>query len=425
MGRWTAEYSDDVMTMKVKNIIIGAIKRSKLEGLGSTISYEAFAEELDEGDSFTTTLLEMLVKEITDRRKRQSAADRRLISERTAQSLRILATSSRVYHDRPAARHRSRINLMEQYASQEDWDADPTRPDLVDDDEIDDALSENNPGLEGARINSNLYDVYRPYNFARRGFPFISPPRSAGNRDVDRPSDGALQPEYHIGANIPRSSSNIGTSSGATSFARGSNATSLTRQPSIRRPTRSRTTDFNDFASRRRSSHRQHSLQESEHLMFDPLNADTLRRSPVQDELVSQGPPFADMTRDRPTGIAGGEVVDDELPLTESSNAGAPRAWPTPESSTRPTSLLSLSRNLRRSEPVLGRHVAPPRLRRALIFPITPSLVASFMGMKWTSVETLELGSILILAHLQKNRQSVYPPLDRCRRLQSRWNVRW
>ena len=40
----------------------GAIKRSKLEAGEAPITYEAFVEELDEGDSFTATLVEVLVK---------------------------------------------------------------------------------------------------------------------------------------------------------------------------------------------------------------------------------------------------------------------------------------------------------------------------------------------------------------------------
>lgn len=41
----------------------GAIKRAKLERVDEpTITYEAFVEDLDRGDSFTTSLIEVLVK---------------------------------------------------------------------------------------------------------------------------------------------------------------------------------------------------------------------------------------------------------------------------------------------------------------------------------------------------------------------------
>jgi len=40
----------------------GAIKRSRLEKAEATITYEHFVEDLDAGDSFTTSLMEVLVK---------------------------------------------------------------------------------------------------------------------------------------------------------------------------------------------------------------------------------------------------------------------------------------------------------------------------------------------------------------------------
>lgn len=40
----------------------GAIKRMKLEEDGAKITYESFVEDLDEGDSFTTSLVDVLVK---------------------------------------------------------------------------------------------------------------------------------------------------------------------------------------------------------------------------------------------------------------------------------------------------------------------------------------------------------------------------
>lgn len=40
----------------------GAIKRARLEKTDTQITYEAFVEDLDRGDSFTTSLIEILVK---------------------------------------------------------------------------------------------------------------------------------------------------------------------------------------------------------------------------------------------------------------------------------------------------------------------------------------------------------------------------
>lgn len=40
----------------------GAVKRAKLEKGEPIITYEAFVEELDEGDAFTSALIDVLVK---------------------------------------------------------------------------------------------------------------------------------------------------------------------------------------------------------------------------------------------------------------------------------------------------------------------------------------------------------------------------
>ena len=76
----TVGYHDDVLGAKMKSLVYvcpqfvvslskltcnlsaGALKRSKIEKIEPTISYEAFVEELDGGDSFTTSLIDVLVK---------------------------------------------------------------------------------------------------------------------------------------------------------------------------------------------------------------------------------------------------------------------------------------------------------------------------------------------------------------------------
>ena len=76
----TVGYHDDVLGAKMKSLVYvlllflgqssrltfnlsaGALKRSKIEKIEPTITYEAFVEELDGGDSFTTTLIEVLVR---------------------------------------------------------------------------------------------------------------------------------------------------------------------------------------------------------------------------------------------------------------------------------------------------------------------------------------------------------------------------
>ncbi|KAE9409850.1 hypothetical protein BT96DRAFT_766343, partial [Gymnopus androsaceus JB14] len=82
-------YCDQVLNSKIKSLINGAIKRYKLEKTEPEINFELFAKQLDAGDSFTTSLVDILVTEIADRQSRSNVDDRRLIGEKTARSLRL------------------------------------------------------------------------------------------------------------------------------------------------------------------------------------------------------------------------------------------------------------------------------------------------------------------------------------------------
>ncbi|KAJ7771161.1 hypothetical protein DFH07DRAFT_243110 [Mycena maculata] len=260
MGRWTETYYDDVFSSKLKGLVSGAIMRSKLEkGELPTISFKNFVEDLDAGDSFTTSVIQILVevnslvpfflfsllisrymKELAERRLRSSPGDRRLIADRTAKSLRLLATPIRIYRERRGARRS--VNLTDYLTSP------PDEMDMEeDDDEFENLLDRGTLPVEGVRINSELYDAYGPATWAgtttRRAFPAtVSPPTPALSEDSPPPP--ALSPPTSIRNNVWS----------LPSPAQGSLA--LSRQPSIRRPTRSRTVDFNEFTSRRRSSTR-------------------------------------------------------------------------------------------------------------------------------------------------------------------------
>ncbi|KAJ7437863.1 hypothetical protein B0H11DRAFT_1829788 [Mycena galericulata] len=240
MGRWTETYYDDVFNSKLKGLVSGAIKRAKLEKDElPTISFKNFVEDLDAGDSFTTAFFSILVQELAERRLRSSPSDRRLIADRTAKSLRLLATPIRIYRERGGRRT---VNLTDYLTSP------PEEMDMEEDDEeFESLLDRGTIPVEGVRINSELYDAYGPASWTtgsttRRSFPIVSPPTPAM-------SEGSPPP--------PMLSPPTSRSSSAWSLpppAPGS--LSLSRQPSIRRPARSRTMDFNEFTTRRRSSNR-------------------------------------------------------------------------------------------------------------------------------------------------------------------------
>ncbi|KAG1752363.1 uncharacterized protein EDB91DRAFT_1243141 [Suillus paluster] len=234
----------------------GAIKRHRLEKIEPAISYEHFVEDLDGGDSFTTSLIEILVKEVADRHHRQNATERGLIGDRTARALRRLSNPTTTYRERYSWRGtggRRGVDLAD-YLSRP--------PDELDMDEEADELEELEQyglvPLEGTRVNTEMYDAYRSHtsrpnpSTAYRAFSpaFYTVPAPPPAPTPDSPSDRVLPPLLDSppaprlgGLTLPSASGLLHTS--------------LTRQPSVRRPVRSRTADFSDFSARRRNSSRQ------------------------------------------------------------------------------------------------------------------------------------------------------------------------
>ncbi|KAK2466007.1 hypothetical protein APHAL10511_001648 [Amanita phalloides] len=210
MGQWTPNYVDSVLHAKMTALVTGAIQRAALDKSEPNINYENFVKDLDTGDSFTTTFIDILVKEMAERRTRSTVSDRRLIADRTAKSLRLLATPLRIYRERPSRTipGRRTINLSD-YLS-----APPNEMDVEDEQE------ESDTGLDW-RVLSNS----------------PSPPSEENTTTFRPPSTTGRHSSWSI-SNSP-------------------SASSLRRQPSIRLPSRSRTVDFNDFTSRRRTSIRE------------------------------------------------------------------------------------------------------------------------------------------------------------------------
>jgi hypothetical protein len=95
------------------------------------------------------------LQEMAERRQRK-AADRRLISDRTAKGLRTLASPQRVYRDRNGrgvSSHRP-LNLTD-YLS-----VPPDEMELDDDNDSLESMIDHSGTIEGARMNTDLYDAY-------------------------------------------------------------------------------------------------------------------------------------------------------------------------------------------------------------------------------------------------------------------------
>ncbi|KAF8622065.1 hypothetical protein AX15_007215 [Amanita polypyramis BW_CC] len=231
MGQWTPNYVDNVLHAKITTLVAGAIQRAALDKSEPSITYENFVKDLDTGDSFTTTFVDILVRELAERRTRPTATDRRLIADRTAKSLRLLATPLRIYRERSSRNFSGRraVNLSD-YLS-----VPPNGMDMEDEeDEIDPTLDSY---ADGARLNQDLYEAYGFWPTRRVFSNSPSPPAEENSATMHPPST--------VGRH------------GSWTMSNSSSSTGLRRQPSIRLSSRSRTVDFNDFTSRRRSSIRE------------------------------------------------------------------------------------------------------------------------------------------------------------------------
>ncbi|KAJ3991889.1 hypothetical protein F5050DRAFT_1791785 [Lentinula boryana] len=235
MGKWTTGYYDDVLGSKIKSLVSGAIIRSKLEKMEPEINFERFVEELDAGDSFTTSLFDILVKELADRQSRSNVDDRQLIGERTAKSLRMITSSNRVYFStsfshRAAARTRSHLPTY--------FTAPPEEIDWDDDDELH-ALLNSDPA------SRRQHDVVTETAGATTALPSLATRSLSPGPITSTDEVPTYSPTWVPLRSYPNSGS------------------SLSRSSSLRRPTRSRTVDFNDFTSRRRSTIRNYTYTEN------------------------------------------------------------------------------------------------------------------------------------------------------------------
>jgi len=116
-------YTDDVLNYKIKELICASIDRLSNQDCprsGPSISYEDIAHDLDQGDMFCNKIMDLLVYELADRRRRSRASNRGAICERTAYALRHLSRSSTVLGDRNGL-HYDQI-ISEAYSSNREPD---------------------------------------------------------------------------------------------------------------------------------------------------------------------------------------------------------------------------------------------------------------------------------------------------------------
>ncbi|KAK0243103.1 hypothetical protein EDD85DRAFT_813920 [Armillaria nabsnona] len=388
MGKWTSAYCDDVLNTKIKSLVSGAIKRAMLEKdkMEPTISYRDFVEGLDPGDSFTTSIIDIMVKELADRRNRTNLGDRKLIAERTAKSLRALSMDYKSIRRRSVARR----PMLSEYLT-----SPPARVvDMDDDDEFDHLLDPMSSTIEGVRINSNLYDAYGSDSWndgwiGSAGATTVVQHRSPTPTDVLSGSDPQTQSSPPAAADVRRNSMSTSLFGPMPS-----SHTSPSRVSSIRRPIRSRTVDFNDFTSRRRSTIRD-SLRQSLGILSESPEpshvTDSRERESAWTTTTASSarrffplPTRRSRTRDSPPA----EIIDIIEDRSEARSAPPSSYWfpfPSPVTSRSPngspTTEISEERTLavprlrhggvRAPESILSRHASPLADLAALPSPVS------------------------------------------------------
>ncbi|EAU84442.2 hypothetical protein CC1G_01438 [Coprinopsis cinerea okayama7 len=210
-------------------MVTGAIRRAALEDPSSPLSYTDFVNELDTGDMLTTTLMDVLVKEVTDRRKRP-AADRRFISEKTARSLRQLTAALNIYHHRPRSTFSRRRTAYGGVLVD------------TDEDEFENMLEDSNPAEGSHMSSSELFEAMSVYPLGR------PVPGNPSAFVVDDGPAGSTPPSLRSPSIAPR------TTGPWTVIPATSTASNTIRSHSAIRRNYRRNTDFNEFQRRHRSS---------------------------------------------------------------------------------------------------------------------------------------------------------------------------
>jgi len=273
------------------------------------------------------------VKELAERRTRQTIADRRLIADRTAKTLRMLALPGNIFRDRSLSRPMGRrVNLTDYLTSP------PEEMDMEEEDGIegyDGVTGDNTPSfIEGARVNSELYDAYAAHGWSAHPMDTSLSRRShTGGPPPDFSETGNSVDSIH--SSLPSLESRARNSSwfpNSTTF----HGSTLSRQPSIRRGVRSRTVDFNDFSTRRRSTFRNAAAD-----LDDPRSSEDIPNAltswvsgpiPISDEPL--GSPGA--RRFFPFSRRRHEVAVSSMPAWIDSGASTSRPVSPPISSYRP-----------------------------------------------------------------------------------------
>ncbi|KAG8218996.1 hypothetical protein J3R82DRAFT_4741 [Butyriboletus roseoflavus] len=251
------------MTIAEASPSSGAIKRARLEKADPTITYETYESHSDVSSYSGPTMPHRRLQNAVIATTQPIVVSLGTAPRGPCASYPVphLSTGSAAPGRGPAARRG--VDLAE-YLSQP--------PDELDVDEDDDELSPYGtfvPVMEGSRLNTDLYDAYRsqhswsnsstPYFLS---FPHTSPPMSSAP-PPDAAGDRVPPPLVDTS---PPARTSVWPLSSSSGFLH----STLSRQPSIRRPGRNRMSDFSEFTAARRSTTRQLAQDDDHNVRSEP-----------------------------------------------------------------------------------------------------------------------------------------------------------
>ncbi|KZT62785.1 hypothetical protein CALCODRAFT_1113 [Calocera cornea HHB12733] len=259
MGKWTQLHVENVLVEKMRSLVQSVMQDIKHSEVDSPMSFDAFAEHLDISNHFVKQLVELMVMETADTRTRSRDGDSTQLSPRTLNKLQALSSHYHVTERRPRRFSTRRSEIMppintDRISRIPDLTADgwtDVADELDQDEEMLDLSIGHFPLATGSlagRYDVMVPDGVDPETGVGRLRPATPPWEDVfpSSRTTELPSSTSPTFDSRPLLRLRSDSSNPPPYSGP-----GAN-----RLPSLRRPVRQRTVDFNEWTGRARASAR-------------------------------------------------------------------------------------------------------------------------------------------------------------------------
>ncbi|PVF96467.1 hypothetical protein CPB86DRAFT_874904 [Serendipita vermifera] len=224
MGKWTLQHTEDVLLSKLKATIYDAIESFQREERPDdevrAVSFMEFVEEFDSKDVFTLRLMEILVKEYSERRAKAVPVQRQLqIASRTSIALETITQDASVYDNSRAGRwpQRMRLSSSSRHLSSRRGDLDELRirsedlvlPHYEEQSPVQASLRDSRNGDSGSSLSSMAGLYEEPPRFRWRRSNSIRPGPSTRELGIWSSADEHVNHALASGLDLNPSTSNL------------------------------------------------------------------------------------------------------------------------------------------------------------------------------------------------------------------------